>query len=67
MPEANNVAGEFYGMERMEATMNRAAKETPQGILTGVKADVDLFVQGAKQFDDLTMLCLEYRGYGDQN
>ena len=38
-----------------------------EAILTGVKADVDLFVQGAKQFDDLTMLCLEYRGYGDQN
>ena len=67
VPEANNAAGEFYGMERMEAALNRAAKETPQGILTGVKADVDLFVQGAKQFDDLTMLCLEYRGYGDQN
>ena len=23
-------------------------------------------MQGAKQFDDLTMLCLEYRGYGEQ-
>ncbi|MBQ6383988.1 MAG: GNAT family N-acetyltransferase [Clostridia bacterium] len=66
VPEANNAAGEFYGMERMEAALNRAAKETPQGILASVKADVDQFVQGAKQFDDLTMLCLEYRGYGEQ-
>ena len=66
VPEANNAAGEFYGMERMEAALNRAAKETPQGILTCVKTDVDQFVNGAKQFDDLTMLCLEYRGSRDQ-
>ena len=63
VPEANNAAGDFYGMERMETALNRAAKETPQGILARVKADVDQFVNGAKQFDDLTMLCLEYRGY----
>ena len=62
VPEANNAAGEFYGMERMEAALNKAAKETPQGILTGVKADVEQFVDGATQFDDLTMLCIEYKG-----
>ena len=62
VPEANNASGEFYGMERMEAALNRAAKETPRGILTCVKADVDEFVSGAKQFDDLTMLCFEYTG-----
>ena len=27
-----------------------------------VRRAVDDFVQGAEQFDDLTMLCLEYKG-----
>ena len=62
VPEANNSEGEFYGMERLEAALNQAAKESPEGILDSVKADVVKFVNGAKQFDDLTMLCVEYRG-----
>ena len=65
VPEANNAEGEFYGLKRMEAALNQAAKETPQGILAAVKADVEKFVNGATQFDDLTMLCIEYNGRQD--
>ena len=61
-PEANNAEGEFYGMERLTAALNRCAGKSPQGILEGVKADVDAFTGDASQFDDLTMLCLEYKG-----
>ena len=61
-PEANNARGEFYGMERLTAALNRCADRTPQGILEEVKADVDAFTGDASQFDDLTMLCLSYRG-----
>ena len=49
-------------MERLEAALNRSAKESPEQILNDIRADVDRFVNGAKQFDDLTMLCLEYKG-----
>ena len=62
IPEANNAAGEMYGMERLEAALNRTDGQSPEGILRVVRSDVDAFVDGAKQFDDLTMLCLEYRG-----
>ncbi|MBQ6509099.1 MAG: serine/threonine-protein phosphatase [Flexilinea sp.] len=62
VPEANNSDGELYGMERLEAALNRSAKESPEQILNDIRADVDRFVNGAKQFDDLTMLCLEYKG-----
>ena len=62
VPEANNADGEFYGMDRLEAALNRLAQETPENILAGIRKDVDSFVEGAKQFDDLTMLCLEYKG-----
>ena len=62
VPEASNGNGEFYGMERLEKALNRLAEETPEGILRGIRMDVDSFVDGAQQFDDLTMLCMEYKG-----
>lgn len=62
VPEANNTDGEFYGMERMEEALNQMADRDPKGILQGVKEDVETFTGEAMQFDDLTMLCLEYRG-----
>jgi sigma-B regulation protein RsbU (phosphoserine phosphatase) len=34
---------------------------TPKEPLSAVKADVDNFVGEAPQFDDITMLCIEYR------
>ena len=62
VPEANDPEGEFYGMKRLEEALNRLAKETPENILAGIRKDVDSFMAGARQFDDLTMLCLEYKG-----
>lgn len=62
VPEANNAEGEFYGEERLEAALNRVAAEGPKEIISGVKADIDTFVAGAHQFDDLTMLCVAYKG-----
>ena len=62
VPEANNAAGELYGMSRLETALNHTADESPEMILHNIRADVDDFVNGAKQFDDLTMLCLEYKG-----
>ena len=62
VPEANNAAGEIYGMSRLETALNRTAGESPEAILHNIRDDVDAFVNGAKQFDDQTMLCLEYKG-----
>ena len=62
VPEANNAAGEFYGMQRLEEALNKITGHDPASILQQVKADVDDFTGTANQFDDLTMLCLEYRG-----
>jgi sigma-B regulation protein RsbU (phosphoserine phosphatase) len=62
VPEACSDEEKFYGIKRLEETLNRAPGGTPKDILETVKADVDTFVNGAKQFDDLTMLCIEYKG-----
>ncbi len=62
VPEANNTAAELYGLNRLEQVLNRDSKSAPQEILERVKADVDRFAEGTNQFDDLTMLCIEYKG-----
>lgn len=62
VPDANNPAGERYGTSRLEAALNRTSEDTPEGILRSIRTDIDAFVDGAKQFDDLTMLCLTYKG-----
>ncbi|MBR1408406.1 MAG: serine/threonine-protein phosphatase [Clostridia bacterium] len=62
VPEANDAAGKMYGTERLKAVLNQAEKESPEEILRSVRSDVNAFVNSAKQFDDMTMLCLLYRG-----
>ncbi len=62
VPEANNINTEMFGLDRLEHSLNKAPKASSKEILEQVRADVDDFAHGAKQFDDLTMLCLEYKG-----
>jgi sigma-B regulation protein RsbU (phosphoserine phosphatase) len=65
VPEATDAAQELFGLERTVAALNEAADESPEQILKTVRRSVDAFVKDAEQFDDLTMLCLEYKGIGD--
>ena len=59
--EATDVNNELYGMKRLGAILNRVKDGTPHEILPAVKKDIDEFVGEAEQFDDITMLCLEYK------
>ena len=59
--EATNLNNELYGMNRLGAILNNVKHETPDKILPAVKNDIDKFVGEAEQFDDITMLCLEYK------
>ena len=52
----------MFGEERLVQALNEGSKKSPEELLPHMKKAVDGFVQGAAQFDDLTMLCLEYRG-----
>ena len=52
----------MYGVKRLEATLNDIGKKSPEDILRAVRKSVNEFADGAAQFDDLTMLCLEYKG-----
>ena len=59
--EATNANNELYGMQRLGEILNKAKNGTPHEILPMVKQDIDAFVGEADQFDDITMLCLEYK------
>jgi sigma-B regulation protein RsbU (phosphoserine phosphatase) len=60
--EATSADKELFGMDRAVQALNDAADQSPEGLLRAVNAAVSRFVGDAEQFDDLTMLCIEYRG-----
>lgn len=60
--ESANAHHELYGSERLCLCLNQNKDTTPEMLLKRVKKDVDLFAGDAPQFDDITMLCLEYKG-----
>ena len=62
IPEATAVSGEMFGEGRMVEALNTFAHGSPEEILQGMRSSVDAFVGDAEQFDDLTMMCLEYKG-----
>ena len=62
VPEATAVSGEMFGTDRMIGALNTCADGSPEEILRCVRRSVDAFAGEAEQFDDLTMLCFEYRG-----
>ena len=64
VPEAEDAHNHMFGTERMLAALNASPDEPPPKLLANVRGAVDKFVNGAEQFDDLTMLCMEYKGTG---
>lgn len=62
VPEAANAEDEQFGLERMLDTLNSEKDGTPEEIISAIHKGVDAFVGEAEQFDDLTVLCLEYHG-----
>ena len=60
--EATNGRNELFGTDRMLAALNIRPDAEPSMLLRNVKAEIDGFVGSAPQFDDMTMMCLHYRG-----
>lgn len=63
--EANDAEGELYGLERTEQCLNKIEDPAPGKVLEAVRDDIAAFVGDADPFDDLTMLCVMYRGGSD--
>ena len=66
LPEAmkNDASGSMFGLDRMLEVLNRDAGADPEEILRQMRGALEDFVQDAEQFDDLTMMCVEYKGSG---
>ena len=62
LPEATNGDNEMLGIDGMLDALNENCESHTEVILNGVKNAVDGFVKEAEQFDDLTMMCIEYKG-----
>ena len=62
--DARNPAGEHYGAQRIEATLERlsAADPSPRTVVDALCEDVAAFTAGAEPADDLTVLALRWNG-----
>ncbi len=61
VPEATDKKEKMYGTERMINALNKDAGQSPAVIMKNVYEDINVFVKEAEQFDDLTMMCIEYK------
>ena len=64
IPESRDAHGQF-GMERAVAALNRFEDLAPEEICKGMLSEVKAFMGASDQFDDITMLCVEYRGWDE--
>lgn len=60
--EATDTENALYAEDRLKAVLDKNANLTVSELLPAVQADIDLFVKGAPQFDDITMLALKVKG-----
>ena len=59
--EATNAENELYGQNRLTAVLEKYSSKPLTELLALVREDIDAFVGEAPQFDDITMLCFEYK------
>ena len=62
VPEATDCDDVLFGLDRLLRALTSSQDAAPREILAAVRRDVDAFVGDIEQFDDLTMLCIEYKG-----
>lgn len=62
VPEATNGQDELYGADRMIDALNEHVNAKACELLPALKRSIDDFVGDAPQFDDITMLNLQYYG-----
>ena len=59
--EAENAAKELYGEERLLRCFEQIKNSAPEKVIETIKQSVEVFVNGADQFDDMTMLCFKWK------
>lgn len=62
VPEASNPDQEMFSSDNLLKALNKDPQASVEQILSNVRDALNDFVKDAEQFDDVTMLCLEYKG-----
>ena len=60
--EATNASEKLFSIERLRQTLQRCVGESALRVIAETTNDVDRFVEKAPQADDITMMCIRYRG-----
>jgi phosphoserine phosphatase RsbU/P len=60
--EATNRRDEMFTIERVRQVLGETASADPASLIDTIVTQVDKFAEMTPQADDLTMLCIEYRG-----
>ena len=60
--DATNRREELFKLDRLREVLDRCATGNPARVVPAVLQSVDEFAEGMPQADDLTMLCVQYRG-----
>ena len=65
MPEATNKDKHLFEGDRLKEALDASDYRDPENVCSTVQKYIDEFVDGAEQFDDITMLTFLYKGSGD--
>ena len=60
--EATNRDNELYGEDRLLEALNSVPYSNMEQLCAMIRKDIDDFVDGAPQFDDITMMAIKYKG-----
>lgn len=64
--EATDTDKQLYGKERLLEFMNKHSSDGTEEVLRKLKTELDQFVGEAPQFDDITMLMLDFRKHAQE-
>ena len=62
VPEAVDAQDNMFGTARMVDVLNQDPDASPETVLNSMQEAVESFAGEAPQFDDMTMMCIEYSG-----
>ncbi|MBR2788461.1 MAG: serine/threonine-protein phosphatase [Erysipelotrichaceae bacterium] len=62
VPEAVNKLNKAYGTDRMIDALNSDRDADAAALVKNVRSSIASFVKSAEQFDDITMMAVEYKG-----
>ena len=60
--EATSTSEELFSVDRLQEALEQNGRGTALRLIAGVTGSIEAFVGGAPQSDDLTMMCVRYRG-----